>query len=218
MCWFIKGGNMKIVKIVGAVAAIAIAAGGVGCGSAGSSGGSDGSDMSESQAIALSEQISGVAINGMNNISAQVIRGLEVEALKSVQCNPDTGTCTYNIDVSYGQNCTAGGRIAVTGNLTGTTTDGSGFLQISVQETITDWQCITGYIINGDPYISLLGTFTFMGGQPSSQQTMRISGGFKWGTTAADSCQIQLTINFNSGGNGGTITGSVCDYTVSGSF
>ena len=207
---------MKIAKIMGAVAAIAIAASGASCGSSSSSGG-NGSDMSESQAIAFSEQLSGVATNAMNNISAQVIKGLEADAFKSVQCSPDGSTCTYNIDFSYGQNCTAGGRIAVTGNLSGTTSNGSGFLQISAQETITDWQCITGYIINGDPYISLTGTFTFLNGAPSTQQSMSISGGFKWGTSAEESCQIQLSINFNANG-GGTITGSVCGYTVNASY
>ena len=207
---------MKIIRIVGAVAAIAIAASLAGCGSGSSSGG-NGGGMSESQAIAFSEQLSGVATNAMNNMSAQVIKGFEDEALKSVQCSPDGSTCTYNIDVSYGQNCTAGGRIQVTGNLSGTTSNGSGFLQISAQETITDWQCISGYIINGDPYISLTGTFSFLNNQPATQQSMSINGGFKWGTTAEESCQIQLSINFNASGSG-TITGTVCGYAVNASF
>ena len=206
--------DMKIKKIMGAVAAIAIATCLAGCGSSSSSGGSDGDGLSENQAIALSEQISGVAMNAMNNMDPNASVN---QAAKTVQCNPDTGTCTYNIPLSYSQNCTAGGRIGITGSITGTTSDGSGFLQISAQETITDWQCITGYIVNGDPYISLSGTFSFLGGAPATQQSMTITGGFKWGTTAAESCQISLSINFGSGG-GGSITGSVCGYTVNTSF
>jgi hypothetical protein len=210
---------MKITKILGVVAAIAIAACLAGCGSSSSSDGGGGDVLTENQAIALSEQISGVAMNAMNNmdVNASVSQGLEVDAGKTVQCNTETGTCTYNIPLSWSQNCTAGGRIGVTGSITGTTTDGSGFLQIGATETITDWQCITGYIINGDPYISLSGTFSFLGGAPATQQSMTISGGFKWGTTAAESCQISLSINFSSDG-GGTMTGTVCGYSVSASF
>lgn len=204
---------MKVTKILGIVAAIAITATWAGCGGSSSSGGG-GDGLSENQAIALSEQISGVAVNAMNNMDVNASVG---EASKSVQCNPDTGTCTYNIPLSWRQNCTAGGAIEISGSITGTTTDGSGFLQIGATETITDWQCITGYIINGDPYISLSGTFTFMGGVPSTQQSMTITGGFKWGTTAAESCQIYISINFNSGG-GGTMSGTVCGYSVSANF
>jgi hypothetical protein len=208
---------MKIIKIMGAVAAIAMAASWAGCGSGSSSDGGNGSGMSESEAVALSEQLSGVATNAMNNISAQVIKGLEAETFKDVQCNPDTRTCTYYLPFSWRQNCTAGGRIEVSGSLEGTTTDGSGYLSMSAQETITDWQCIGNYIINGDPYISLTGTFTWMNDQPATQQTMSINGGFKWGTTAEESCQIHLAINFSANGSG-TITGTVCGYTVNASF
>ncbi len=59
---------MKITTIMGAVAAIAIATCLAGCGSSSSSGGGDGDGLTENQAIALSEQISGVAINAFNNM------------------------------------------------------------------------------------------------------------------------------------------------------
>ena len=218
---------MKIKQIIRVFVIVAIAAYWAGCGGSTSSsgggggggGGSSTSGMSENEAIALSQQISGVAINGMNSVNPAASENSELKAnvAKTVQCSQDGSTCTYNIPISFGQNCTAGGRIAVTGSITGSTSNGSGLLQIGATETITDWQCITGYIINGDPYITLAGTFSFLNGAPSTQQSMDINGGFKWGTTAAESCQIDLSINFNSNGSG-SISGSVCGYTANASF
>jgi hypothetical protein len=211
---------MKILQGMGAVAAIVIAMCLAGCGSTGSSGGSaDVGGMTENEALALSDQISDVAINAMNSINpnASVNQDVEADVTKSVQCSEDGSTCTYNIPIDFRQNCTAGGRIEVLGSLTGSTSNGSGLLQIGATETISDWECITGFIVNGDPYISLSGTFSFLNGVPSTQQSMTISGGFKWGTTTEESCQISLSINFGTDGSG-TITGSVCGYTVDASF
>ena len=210
---------MKIIRITGAVAVIAFAAFWVGCGGSTSSSSSDGSDMSEPEATAMAEQISQAAITAMLNmdVNASEGSGAEADASKTVQCNPDTGTCTINIPISYRLNCSAGGRMEVSGDITGTTSDGSGILQIGLVETITDWQCITGFIVNGDPYISLTGTFTFLNNAPATQQSMTISGGFKWGTAAAESCQISLAINFGTDGSG-TISGSVCGYSVYATF
>jgi hypothetical protein len=210
-----KEKKMKIRNIMGAIASIAI----VVCSE---------SELTESQATALAEQLAGAIADSMAGMdpNASENDGLEndgfddddfdAQVTKSVQCNPDTGTCTYYIPLSYTSNCTVGGRIEVSGDISGTTTDGSGYLTISATETITDWECITGFIINGDPYITLSGTFSFLNGQPATQQTMTISGGFEWGSTAAESCQISLTINYNSDG-GATMSGTICGYSVSAS-
>lgn len=216
---------MKIRIIAIALIIIAVIAFGFGCGSATSSSGSsqssdsDESELSEGEATALSEAITSAAVTGMNAIDANALelQDPEAEVFKTVQCSQDGSTCTYDIPLSYRLNCTAGGRIEVSGSLTGTTSDGSGLLQIGATETISDWECVTGYVINGDPYISLAGTFSFLNGVPSTQQSMTISGGFKWGLTAAESCQISLSINFGSGGSG-TVTGTVCGYTVDATF
>ena len=210
---------MRVIRITRVVCAIAIAALLAGCGgSSGSSddgGGDSGAGLSETQATAFAEQIAGSAVNAMNNMD---VNASASQAIKTVQCNTETGTCTYNIPISYRTNCTAGGRMELSGGITGTTNiDGDGILQIGVTQTITDWECITGYIINGDPYVSLTGTFTFDGGAPATRNDMTISGGFKWGTTAAESCQISLSIIFYSDGSG-TISGTVCGYSINASF
>ena len=79
-----------------------------------------------------------------------------------------------------------------------------------VPEFYLDWICEF-------EFSSLTGTFSFLNGVPSTQQSMSISGGFKWGTTAAESCQISMAIAFYTDGSG-TITGSVCGYAVNASF
>lgn len=127
---------------------------------------------------------------------------------------------TYNALVNYSfsgrTNCTAGGYIEISGRLSGSISDqGSGMLQISATETITDWRCIGGNVINGDPYISLAGTFSFLNWAPATTQTISIGGGFKWGTSAAESCQIRLTINFPTAGSGSTsVSGTICGRNV----
>lgn len=171
---------------------------GCGSGSSSSDGNDDGngstSGMSKSEATAFAEQISRAGARSTGNVSTSMSKGL----VDKVQCSQDGKTCTFNESYTYTTNCTAGGNIQVLTSLTGSISNGSGLLQIGATETITDWKCITGYIINGDPYISLTGTFSFMNYAPATQQSMSIGGGFKWGTTADESCQIDLSILFNA--------------------
>ncbi len=214
---------MKIFRGLGCFATVFALVLLSGCG--GSGGGDDdsfdGEGLSEDQAVAFSEQLAGVATGAMNSGDYAAMEmsapSDTIEGLKSVQCNEDGSSCTFNVPIDYGIDCTAGGRIAVTGSLTGGITNGSGILQIGATETITDWQCIGGYIINGDPYISMTGTFSFMNYAPSTQQSMRITGGFKWGTSAEESCQIYLSIDFDTGG-GGNMVGTVCGYSIDADF
>lgn len=106
--------------------------------------------------------------------------------------------------------CPEGGRIYVSGSLTGTIDSrGTGLVLLSVTETISDWKCQPPYVLNGDPYLHMSGQFAFMNGQPAIQQHATVGGGFKWGTSDAESCRIQLDINFNRGG-GGRATGTIC--------
>ncbi len=132
--------------------------------------------------------------------------------LSTVSCTQTS--CVINQPISASRTCTAGGRIAVTGSITGSiSSTGTGVIQISATQTISDWMCLPPLVINGDPYISLTGTFSFVNGAPATQQHVGINGGIKWGTTAAASCQIHLDTNFNRDGSGRT-TGTVCGHTI----
>jgi hypothetical protein len=124
-------------------------------------------------------------------------------------------TVPINISVNQRTTCTAGGYITVLGGATGSVSScGSGIIQIELVESIVNWQCVGGWIVNGDPYVSLVATFTFLNGAPATRQDMTINGGFKWGTAAAESCQIHLNTNFDLNAGSSRTTGTVCGYSV----
>lgn len=198
-----------------------------GCGGGSSGDGTPAVDsLSSAQAEAFARSLSLAATSSMG--SGAFIRGSEPMGIEetevqqaaiqaprpasSVSCTPTS--CVINQPIAATRTCTAGGRIAVTGNISGTiSSSGTGVIQISATETISDWMCLPPLVINGDPYISLTGTFSFVNGVPATQQHVGINGGIKWGTTAAASCQIHLDTNFNRDGSGRT-TGTVCGHTI----
>lgn len=120
-----------------------------------------------------------------------------------------------NINVNSRTTCTAGGYITVLGGLTGSINScGTGIMQLQLIESIVDWRCVGGWVVNGDPYISLVATFTFLNGSPATRQDMTINGGFKWGTSAAESCQIHLNTNFDLNAGSSRTTGTICGRSV----
>jgi len=201
----------------------------VGCGGTSSSA-TDGNAMSPAQADAFAKSLSLAATGSMAGLaslradgssdslaSAEQQQGLALlNAAGVISCT--TTSCVINEPISARRTCTSGGAINVTGNISGTINNsGSGLISISATETITDWGCLPPLIVNGDPYISLTGTFSFLNGAPSTQQHVGINGGIKWGTASAQSCQIHLDTNFNRDGTGRT-TGTVCAHTIDISF
>jgi len=123
-----------------------------------------------------------------------------------------------NVNVQTRTNCTAGGYIEVAGSMTGSISDqGTGALLLQVLETISDWRCVGSYVVNGDPYISAAGTFSFLNGNLSEPASISVGGGFKWGGTAAQSCQMQMTVLAYSNGTG-RYSGTVCNHAVNQTF
>jgi len=121
-----------------------------------------------------------------------------------------------NESVNSRTNCTAGGYITVVGGMTGTVNScGSAYLSIQLTESIVNWQCIGGWIVNGDPNLSLVATFTFLNGAPATRQDMTISGGFSWTGTSSGSCQVYLHTNFDLNNGSSTTTGTVCGHPIS---
>ena len=143
-------------------------------------------------------------------------------SIQSVQCTQPS--CTINQQVSSTTNCTPQGNIQVTGNISGTIDiNGNGVLQIQATETLTDWSCLTGYLIEGDPNIVITGQFSFQNGSPAAAQTMTLSGGFTWATTGplpvvSGSCAIDLTASYQANNGHGVLSGIVCGYTVNNGF
>jgi len=189
----------------------------------------DSNTMSSTQAISFAKSLSLAATGSMGSSAfkeptySDSLFPAELQqddalskTLYAVSCTATS--CVINQALAATRTCTSGGSMKVTGNINGTINNtGSGIIQISATETITDWSCQTPLIINGDPYISLTGTFSFLNGAPATQQHIGIHGGIKLGTSAAQSCQVSLDTNFNRDGTGHT-TGSVCGNSVDVTF
>jgi len=121
-----------------------------------------------------------------------------------------------------------GGRVSTTGTINGSLTLGNtgglfGALNISQQETITDWACAGGWIINSDPFSSTTGTVTVTGDNVSF--STRYSGGTVAQSTrggADQACHITFDVFWTSA-TGGTFSGTAdCGpagfFRVSGTF
>jgi len=127
-------------------------------------------------------------------------------------------TTLINVPISQRTTCTAGGNINVTGSMTGSISDnGTGALLLGLTETITDWACTGGFVLNGDPYLSAAGTFSFLSGVLSSPASIRMGGSFRWTGNGSGSCAIQLTTLVYANGSGHT-SGQVCGEGVDVSY
>lgn len=198
--------NALVVSLAALVAA---------CGSIGDAISPASSGMSQSQADAFAGQVARALGNGLQNSSFSVASERRIfTPPPSVPLAPTL----VNVSVEQRTNCTAGGSIHVLGNMSGNISDqGSGALLLQVTETITDWRCVGNLVINGDPYVSAAGTFTFLNGVLNSPASISIGGGFRWGTGSAQGCQLQLTMLAYANGTG-RVSGQVCSRSVNQSF
>jgi hypothetical protein len=131
---------------------------------------------------------------------------------------PFAGPLSYipvNINASFRLNCTAGGNITVTGNVSGGVNDqGTGLLSIGETETITAWNCDPPQVFDGDPYVTLTGTIPMQGGSLSPLGAQfSMGGGFRWSGSQSGQCSVNLSIIIMSNGSGHT-TGMICGYQV----
>jgi hypothetical protein len=192
-----------------------------GCGGSSSSGGG----MSQQDATTFIQQLATASVGAAQSaISVQARSAREAEARKDsggVQCmgqSPNI-TCTFNEQETFTETCQTGGNMQDNGTLTGSMNEqGTGYLSFSDTTTITDWSCDGNYVVNGDPYVQLNSTFSYLNGSPATVQTMTLSGGFKWGTSANETCQLNITVNFNGNSGAGDISGTACGYPINSSF
>lgn len=155
-------------------------------------------DMSAAQASSFASSVSKISTGA-------------VSAPEFAESSEIMTKAQINRQISYTLNCTSGGNMKASGSITGSISDnGTGVISLQIPITITDWSCQTPLIINGDPYISITGTFSFVNGNPGTQQHITISGGFK---SETQSCQISLGTDFNTSGGGHT-SGTVCGHSV----
>jgi hypothetical protein len=120
-----------------------------------------------------------------------------------------------------------GGNIHVTGSVTGSISFNDangdilgGTLLLGFTETITDYAFMCNgqkYIMNGAPYISLTGIFTLQPGGATfgTASNIEIGGGVRVvGPDYNQTINIQITININSTGTGGDVSGTIGGETI----
>ncbi len=180
----------------------------------GSDGGGDGAP-SAAATSAFAQQFATAFSNGMSSVAASRV---PASANIVVASGGEASAVPVNQQVTARTNCTAGGRIEVNGSLTGNIDEtGSGVLLLQVLETITDWRCIGGFVINGDPYLSVAGSMSFQGGRMSSPASFDFGGGWKWGPPPGNGWQVNMTAIVNPDGSG-RISGVIGPYNINVTF
>lgn len=124
--------------------------------------------------------------------------------------------------VGYRINCPLGGRVEVTGNISRNLDLGlSGTVQVDLRQTYTDCayspaagQTVT---VNGDPYLTLSGTLSYLNGAPATQQRLRWDGAVRWTIQPGGGggrCDANLELNLptlaTAVSQWGRLTGSWC--------
>ena len=149
---------------------------------------------------------------------ADVVLTSTASALASPSPSPSLAApVAINAQFASTQACPAGGNIGVNGSLTGSfdSETGSGSAWLQVLGTYTDCGLTAAgvaYVANGDPYLTITGAFTWLGGVPATQQTIRIGGAL---SINGRFCAINLTILYaTAGSSSSSISGTVCGVSV----
>jgi hypothetical protein len=134
----------------------------------------------------------------------------------------EKSTVPINISVDNTVYGPEGGNIHVIGSITGsfsfddqTSSLTGGTMLLGLTETINSYAFTSNgntYTMSGDPYISLTGTFTLLAGGNTfgTASSMQIGGGVRvTGTGYDQTVNIDITININSSGTGGDVSGTI---------
>lgn len=187
-------------RLLVAVSVLALA----GCSSSSTDPEPDG--FSQGEAEALASQIARALGNGMATAASAPPAAAAAAAVP------------VNVQLDSRTDCTAGGHIRVSGSLTGNVDEhGSGALFLQVLETLHDWRCVGGWVVNGAPYLSAAGTFTFLDGAQSGTASISFGGAVAWGSGTGEGCGVTLTALFRPD-HTGRISGVVCSRSVDVTF
>jgi len=196
------------------------------CGGCGSS---KSNNLSQAQAEAVTQEVTQALAAALSSsglpADARPASGLhpslstavtEIRSYASPVC-PSNGTGeTCDFPVNFDGTCPGGGTIAVAGNVDGTL-DNSGDGSIQSQLTITPTNCsVDKLVINGDPSITVDGTFNFAANAPAFPITLTETGGISYGPNPSGSCQLNVTYTVSSQ-TSCAISGTVCGQAVNGS-
>ena len=185
-----------------------------------------GSGLSDEQAEAITDEVIAASINAINSGSSAASSAILASIMGSSDGPAAAAAVPVPISISYShtESCPLFGRIGVTGSVSGSidSETGDGVLWLQVTETLTDCTFSSSnnddLVINGSPSLTLTGNFSFLQGAPATQQSLTLSGGFRWDFDAGGSgfCALNLTFNLATAGSGGstTVSGTVCGRQV----
>lgn len=190
--------------------------------------------FSAADAQIVAKQFASGANNGVSAGSSQSTRAaspfgispLSLLSPQQVSCNSSGTSCQLFQQYSQTTNCTSGGRMSSSGQMSGSVSIGTlgpfGSISMTQTDSIVSWTCDGGWTINGDPYLSDTGTITMTGSHTSF--SFRQGGGISAVATTGErvSCLPSVTVTWDSS-LGGSFSGSItCNpggtYSVSGSF
>lgn len=180
-------------------------AAGIALGCGGDAAGPDDNTLSDAEVSQVANQVVAVTIDALNT-------------------GPTSGPAAeldpvpVNFQYSSTHSCPAGGHAGASGSITGSvdSQSGDGVLWLQMMFTYTDCTFSVGsrnLIVNGNPSLTLTGNFTHLGGQPATQQTLKLSGALS--TSVIQFCAINLTMNLATAGSGSTtVSGTVCGRQI----
>ena len=165
--------------------------------------------FTQNDANIIATNLGNAVVNGMNASHAARPGDVRPEVLVNAQVD---GT----------SNCSLAGYVHVLGAMTGSLDNyGTGVLSMQLTESIVgcamasdDGNSVT---VDGDPYLSAVGTFSYLNGAPSSAQHVHFGGGFSWkfSAGASGSCSVSLDLYLpNNTSSQTTLSGTVCGYSV----
>ncbi len=137
----------------------------------------------------------------------------------TLQPNGGISRVSINQPITSLAECVTGGSIAVSGSMAGDIAEatGDGMLDVHIVETISDWTCVPGYTIDGNPNLTATGAMAFSGFQPSSPTWFDITGSITWGSAPARACDLRLTVLVPLDG-AGHVQGVVCGQPVDANY
>lgn len=168
-------------------------------------------DISQSEALALTNQIARIGLAGVASHSSPSAGGSPAVARSPSR--------EVDFPVAYVQGCIESGTIQVTGSVAGTLDDATGDGVLTVDVSAAMQGCTMSvqgrrFVISGSVAIS--GSFVYAESQPAADQRARLRGDFSWTSTPGGpgSCHLDLQAAYNIASGFLAMAGSTCGYQV----
>lgn len=159
-----------------------------------------------SEALSMATGMSKAQISQIGDQLGQAYAKALAAAKPSTSVSKLSASVTVSANGRY--TCSTGGYINTTYTLRSITTINTGNVTMtgSGHQTLSHWRCVTGWIVNGDPYVSHTLTGSLFAGKTSLRST--ISGGWKatGPNKVKQSCQMSGSTQYSAIGNSGVTT------------